>query len=154
MNLQYLDFRIEIVDDPIYSLNSTDNISNYDQEYFDDKPYSDRNYSNSKHGIRVFKNDLELSSAIICEVGGATTIHENSCLIKDGLLFICCSDKIYALSLPDLKLKWKKRLDPATCFGIYSFQGDLVVHGELQITRVDINGIEKWSFGARDIFVT
>ena len=53
-----------------------------------------------------------------------------------------------------MSINWFKRLDPATCFGIYQFDNDFLIHGELQISRIDINGNEKWTFRARDIFVT
>jgi hypothetical protein len=154
MKLTFGNYVVDIIDDSNYTLNSVDNITHYDVEYFFETINSDRVYPTSKHGIRVNKADQELASAIVCEVGGATTIHGQSALVTGDSVLICCSDKVYALSMPDLRLKWRKRLDPATCFGIYPFAGDFIIHGELQITRIDKEGNEKWSFGARDIFVT
>jgi len=154
MTVQYKDYSINIVDDLSYSLNSADNIVHYDKEYFDGVINEDRVYPTSKHGIRVKQNEYELSSAIICEVGWATGIHENSFLFSDNNLFICCCDKIYSLRLPALEINWKKRFDPTTCFGIYRFENDFIIHGELSIKRIDKAGNEKWTFGAREIFVT
>ena len=154
MTIKYKDYFIDIVDDQTYSINSADNTSHYDKIYFDDSMNQDRFYPTSKHGIRVRLDNNEQSSALVCEVGGATTIHENSFIISDDRLYICCCDKVYSLKIPDLSIDWSKRLDPATCFGIYTFDNDLIIHGELTITRIDKGGNLKWEFGARDIFVT
>ena len=154
MRVSYKDYTIDIVDDSSYTLNSTDNIVSYDKEYFDGMTNTDRVYPTSKHGIRINHNGEELASAIVCEIGGATTIHDKSAAVMNDSLLICCCDKVYSLSIPRLEIKWKKRLDPATCFAIYPFKEDFIIHGELQVTRIDIDGKEKWNFGARDIFVT
>jgi hypothetical protein len=154
MRLGFKNYTVDIVDDSNYALNSADNVVSYDIEYFDGMINTDRVYPTSKHGIRISKDGDELRSVIICEFGAGTTVHDNSALVTNDSILICCSNKVYSLSIPDLKLNWKKRFDPATCFAIYTFKQDFVVHGELQITRIDKDGNEKWSFGARDIFVT
>lgn len=154
MTVRYQDYSIDIIDDRGYSLNPADNSVHYAKEYFDETVREGRFIPASKHGIRIKQDGIELSSAILCETGGATGIHKNSFLFADNSLFICCCDKVYALKLPDLEMIWKKELDLATCFGIYEFDGDFIIHGEISITRIDKNGNEKWRFGARDIFVT
>ena len=154
MRVVYKDYTIDIIDDVNYTLNSVDNVVSYDVEYFDGMLNSDRVYPTSKHGIRVIKDGEELASAIICEIGGTTTIHNNSVIVSNDSILICCSDKVYSLSIPNLELNWKKRFDLATCFGIHPFLSDFIIHGELQIIRIDKEGNEKWNFGARDIFVT
>lgn len=153
MRLEKKPYEIILEDAQSFTLNSTDNIVSYDVEYFQSSKNQDRYSPTSKHGIRVFLNDEEIRSAVVCEVGGATGIHTNSALIIQDDLFICCCDNIYCLSIPNLDLKWNKRVDPATCFSIYHFKDDLVIHGELQISRIDFEGNEKWTFAARDIFV-
>ena len=154
MKVKFKNYTIEIIDDSNYTLNSADNGSSYDVEYFDGMTNMDRVHPNSKYGIRITQDGTKVTSAIICEIGGLTTIHEKAFACTGDSVLICCSDKVYSLSIPQLKLNWKKRLDPATCFAIYHFKGDFIIHGELQITRIDKDGNEKWSFSARDIFVT
>jgi len=154
MKIQTKQYIIKIENLPNYTLNSQDNIQEFKLQYFNGSQNEDRFYPTSKHGIRIFENDEEINSAIICEVGGATGIHTNSFLIEEDNILICCCDKVYSLKIPDLSINWAKRLDPATCFGIYKFKGDLIIHGELQISRIDFQGNQKWKFGARDIFVT
>ncbi|WP_147679255.1 hypothetical protein [Algibacter pacificus] len=107
----------------------------------------------SKHGIRITENGIEKCSALLLETGGATGISENSFLIKNDRIYICCSDRIYSLNLTDLSANWRNQYDIATCFGIYEFDEDFIVHGEIQVSRIDKNGETKWSFSARDIFV-
>jgi hypothetical protein len=146
----YKDFTIEVINDESYTHESVDNISSYNIEYGDGDSYN----SSSKHGIRISKDGQEISSSIIYEVGGSTTIHERSYLIKNDSIFICCGSMIYSLTLPMLKLNWCKELDMATCFGIYEFENDFIIHGEVEISRLSENGTIKWTFSARDIFVS
>jgi hypothetical protein len=154
MKVAFKNYKIEIVDDSNYTFNSADNITFYDLEYFDGITNTDRVYPRSQFGIKITQDGNKLASTIICEIGSPTTITTKSFVLTNNSILICCSDKIYSLSLPDLQLNWKKRFDPATCFAIYSFKDDFIVHGELRITRIDKEGNEKWTFGARDIFVT
>lgn len=58
------------------------------------------------------------------------------------------------LTIPGLKLKWKTQCDPATCFQIYKLQDDYIIHGELQITKLNKDGQIKWELGGADIFVS
>jgi hypothetical protein len=154
MTVKHKDYTIELVNDEYYSLNSTDNITYYNHIYIDDSENQGRYDRRSKHGIRIKKGDEELTSALIFGDAGATTIHKNSFIVFNNALLVCCSNKIYALNLPDLALNWCKTLDLITCFAIYALDQDFLIHGELQITRIDIEGNEKWTFGAKDIFVT
>jgi len=107
----------------------------------------------SKHGIRITENGIEKYSALLLEYGGATGISKNSFIIKNDRIYICCSNQIYSLNLMDLSVNWRKQYDVATCFGIYEFDEDFIVHGEIQVSRIDKNGETKWNFSARDIFV-
>ena len=150
MRTQYREFEVEITDDPVFTPHSADNLNRYDTVLFDET------YSGpmSKHGIRILKDGLEHASAIICETGGATAIHDKSFVIQDDNLFLCCCNKVYSLQLPDLKYNWKHKFDTVTCFAIHPFNGDFIIHGELEIKRINPNGIVKWDFSAADIFVT
>lgn len=146
----YKDFRIEVFNDESYKPGSSDNITSYNIEYIDNKD----EYIINQHGIRVFENKIEISNAIIRGQGAGTGIHRNSYVIKDDYILICCGSMVYSLSIPTLKLNWKKQLDMATCFGIYEFDDDFIIHGEVEISRLTKNGEIKWQFSSRDIFVT
>lgn len=107
----------------------------------------------SKHGIRITENGIEKCSALLLESGGTNGISANSFLIKSDRIFICCSDQIYSLNLADLSANWRNSYDCATCFGIYEFKNDFLIHGETQVSRINENGEIIWIFSARDIFV-
>lgn len=146
----FQDYLIELVDELDFTLNSTDNRFVYSNIYFDEN----QNKPASKHGIKVTKDGQTVTSALICEAGSPSGIHENSFLIKGDSLFLCCSNEVYSFELPDLTLNWKKELDPATCFSIYPFKDDLIIHGEMEVKRIDLLGNVKWGFSGADIFVT
>jgi len=156
MKVGYKEYEIEILEDKEYSALSVDNIRKYKFEYSEGKLIGNRIQSTSKHGIRIKDrfNEDEISSAIICEYGGGTTVHAKSYFIDDEKLWICVCDKIYCLNLPKLDIEWFGRVDFATNFSINPFKGDFIIHGELEIIRLSRSGEIKWRFGARDIFVT
>lgn len=111
-------------------------------------------HPSSMHGVRISEHGIEKCSVILLESGGATGIVENSFVIKNDSIYICCSDQVYSLNLLDLSVNWRKQCDHATCFQIYEFEDDFIIHGELQISRIDKQGKTKWNYSARDIFVS
>lgn len=144
------DYKIEIFNDSTYSIDSSDNIRNYDFEYFDKTEYD----FPSVFGIVIKKNDTEIKSAVIGSHGGATGIHDNSVIIEKDRVLICCSDSIFCLSTPELDLLWKTRADQATCFEIFKHKECYIIHGELEISRLDYNGKILWRRSGADIFTT
>lgn len=152
MKIEYKNYEIEVLDDKDYSIESTDNIRTYKLEYFNGEKFQ----PTSKHGIRIKDKviEKEISSVIICENGGATTIHKKSFFIEEDRIWICICDKIYCLNLPKLDIEWFKQFDHVTNFSINPFKNDFVIHGELEIFRINRKGEIKWRFGARDIFVS
>ena len=95
-----------------------------------------------------------MNSCIIIGSGGATVVHQNSSLVDDCQLVICCCDTIFGLTLPGLELKWQTQADQSTCFEIHKLCEDYIVHGELLISRLDREGNIKWQFGGSDIFLS
>ena len=156
MKVEHQEFEIEILDDPQYSTASVDNLIKYRFEYSEGEENKERINPASKHGIQVKDKltGIEISSAIICEQGGATTIHEKSYFIDNEKIWICVCDKIYCLNLPELEIEWFRRIDYATNFSINQFRDDFIIHGELGIICINRNGDIKWRFGGRDIFVS
>lgn len=148
---QYKYFTIEVLDEPTYKYGSTDNNFNYSKYYFNDDA---EKYPVSKHGVKIYQDNQIINSCIIIGSGGATGVHQNSSLLNNNQLVICCCDTIFCLTLADLELKWKTQADQATCFKLFKLQNDYLVHGELQITRLDKDGKIKWQFGGADIFVS
>jgi hypothetical protein len=147
---QYKDLIIEVVNEPTYKFGSADNNFNYLKHYFGDRVIG---YQTSKHGIKIYQNDQIIDSCIVISSGGATDVHQTSSLLDNDQLLLCCCDTIFCLTLPGLNLKWQTQADQSTCFQIFKQQGSYIIHGEIQVTKLDENGNEKWSFGGADIFV-
>jgi hypothetical protein len=143
-------FQIEIFNDESFSENVIENKKKYDHFYFKEEGYR----PNSTHVIKVFAENNLYKSAAIAATGGGTGIHETSFILEKEKLVICCSDSIFCLSIPDLNLLWQTQADDATCFEIFKYQEDFIIHGELSISRLDKNGKILWQQWGEDIFTT
>ena len=150
LRLTFGEYKIELADESLYSP-AADTISKYDFVYQDQESELCRS---TGHGIKIFKDDELRKSAVVRAVGGATGIHENSAVIVDEDILICCADKVFCLSLPDLRLNWMKQIDDATCFQIFNTRNGIFVHGEMCASRIDKTGNIIWSQGFADILVT
>lgn len=134
---------------PAYDGKSVDNHA-YDAVYGKDSEYR----FTTVYEISVFlANDL-LKRVLIRAKGGGTAIHKTSLVIEDNVIVICCSDTVFCLSLPDLIPLWNTKADPATCFEVFKYQSDYIVHGELEISRLNRNGEIIWQQSGADIFTT
>jgi hypothetical protein len=142
---------IKFYDETDYTFGSSDNIKNYDKNFTSGDNDSQMT---SIIGIELFEDEKLKSSCLIASEGGGTGIHENSTLISYGGLIVCCSNTVFKLTIPDLNLEWKTISDPVTCFGIHYLDKDYVVHGELEITRLDKDGKIVWQKSGRDIWTT
>jgi len=148
IKFDYMEYEIQLIGDSSYSLNSTDNKIRYKNEIGELKEF----HPVTKIGIIVNKNEIEVNSAILFGYGGASGLHQNSSMLENDKIFICIGDSVMCLSLPDLKLIWQTKLDNATCFEIFKFLDDFIIHGELSISRINPDGKVKWNFYGSDIF--
>ncbi len=143
-------YKIDIYRDETFTKASVDNVHKYDIEHFDESEY----VFPTMFGVKVFQDNTLLTSAIIGSIGGGTGIHKTSIIYEDTRILICCSDNIFCLSIPDLKLLWRTKADQATCFEIYKYQDSYIIHGEFEISRLDKNGKIVWQQSGADIFTT
>jgi hypothetical protein len=150
MNYTVNKYQIHLYEDQTFTEGSIDNINHYNFVYFEKFLYR----STSIYGIKVFQDNALIKSAAVGAIGGATSIHETSAIIEDDRLILCCSDTIFCLSIPDLTLLWRTQADTATCFEIYKYQDSYIVHGELEISRLNRDGKILWQQGGADIFTT
>ncbi|MDZ7899991.1 MAG: hypothetical protein U5N85_18440 [Arcicella sp.] len=143
------DYEIDIDYCPTYKAGSADNVFKYDFEYLENS----KNKATSIFGIKLLSNGKCIKSAIISSEGGETGIHNTALVIEDDRFVICCADKIFCLSVPDLKLLWKTQADDITCFEIFPYQDSYIVHGEINISRINHDGIILWQYSGDDIFM-
>ena len=150
MKVVFQNYEISVRDEPTYSRNSTDNARSYNNEYCRSEKYQHI----SAHGITVGDIHSQHSSAIILGVGGATGVNEDSVAYCSDTLFIAAGDAVFSLTLPSLELKWCKKVDFATCFGVYWVQDKscLITWGELNVSCLSEHGKEIWSTSGPDIF--
>jgi len=141
---------IKFYDESDYSFNSSDNLFTYENIYLN----GDTDVLTSIIGIKFFEDNNLISNCLIGAKGGGTGIHPNSTLINLNGLVVCCSDTIFRLTIPTLDLEWKIKADMTTCFEIFLLEKGYVIHGEMEITRLDKNGQIVWQRSGRDILVT
>lgn len=145
-------YAIGLIDDTQFAPNSSDNIISYTRSYFDK---SDQDYiCSSKYGIILFKNGEIENSVCIGASGGKTGIHPTCSIFEENHFLICCSDKIFCLTIPELDLFWIANADHATCFEIFKIEDGYIVHGELEISRLDKTGAIVWQYSGPDIWTT
>lgn len=143
-------YQITIHYDPTFTEGSVDNINAYNSVYFSDSKFQPTTIL----GIKLFDNDILVNSVAIGSDGGTTGVYENSAIIENDRIVICCSDTIFCLSIPELHILWKTKADQATCFEIFKLNDDYLIHGELEISRLDKNGKIVWQRAGTDIFTT
>ena len=141
---------IKLYNEHDYKLNSADNLKSYDKVFIN----GDESIPTSLIGIEIYESDFLVSSCLIAADGGGTGVNPNSSLISYGGIVICCSSSVFKLTIPTLNLEWVTKADPATCFGIHYLDDDYLVHGELELTRLNKNGQIVWQKSGRDIWTT
>ncbi|MFY0673892.1 MAG: hypothetical protein JXQ87_10825 [Bacteroidia bacterium] len=144
------DFQIKLFDENDYKLDSEDNWISYDKTFLNEDDYS----PTSLIGIQLARDTVILKSFLIGASGGGTGLHKHSFTVNGSLLSICCSNSVFCFDLPKLNLNWVTKADGATCFGIYSYKDNFIVHGELQVTRLSNQGKILWQQSGKDIFTT
>ena len=148
MKIEVNKYRIELSEETNYKKNSIDNLFKFENHYFDE------NECTTKVGIKVFEEGSLLSSAIIGANGGAIGIYENTQIVSEKRIVICCSDTVFNLLIPSLDLFWMTKADRATCFEIFELEEDFIVHGEVEISRISKTGEIVWQRSGRDVFTT
>ena len=143
-------YHLEIYEDSNYSKDAADNLHHYDFVYLKHSEYR----CASIFGIKIYQNEQLLKSAVIGSTEGVTTLHDTSTIIENDRIVICCSDSIFCLSIPNLALLWQTQADLATCLEIYKYKDSYIIHGELEISRLDKDGKILWRNGGMDIFLT
>jgi hypothetical protein len=142
-------YEIDIDYHPTYKSGSANNLFKFDFEYLE---------NNSKtaptiFGIKVLENGVCLKSAVISAEGGETGVHNSALVLEEDRLILCCGNKIFCLSIPDLILLWKTQADDFTCFQVFPYQDSYIVHGEINISRINNDGMILWQYSGEDIFM-
>lgn len=150
LNLKHNQYVVSLIDETMYTPNSTDNIHTYEFEYV----ISDDKHIDSRHGLNLYNQEKAIDSCILIASGGPTRIHANSAAIVDQNIYIAVGNVLCSLSLPSLDLQWWQKVDFAACFGVYYHArlDCLITHGECDISRISKSGDAVWSKSGKDIF--
>ena len=140
---------IEMIDEPCYTFGSVDNVRRYDREIILEREHQ----LVSKHGLRCLVNEEPCGSAVLGTSGGATGLTEHSCVLLADRVLVAVGNRVAALALPELRLLWEAEGDQATCFGLHATPDErhVLVHGELAISKLTIDGGKLWAVFGRDI---
>jgi hypothetical protein len=89
----------------------------------------------------------------IAIIGSAFGIIENCAVLEADSLVILIDSYMVFFNLITRILELKKEvIDFSTGIGIYAFDNGYIVHGEVDIIKVDKLGNKIWSFCGRDIW--
>src|SRR3990172_4093057 len=150
MRWQRGDVTVERIDEPGYSLGSADNGRPYSNEYVLG-PWSRHC---SRHGVVCVMPEVPVGTALIAVSGGGTGVHTHSLALLGGRCCAAVGNTVVCMGPPDLALRWHVQGDQATCLGVHLThdQSFLVVHGELEISLLTLEGQRVWSCSGRDVF--
>ena len=150
MRWRHGDITVEMIDEPAYSVGSPDNVRPYEHEYI----LGPASVLGSRHGVVCLLRDQPVGSALIAGSGGGTGVHAHSLALLDDCCCAAVANRVVCMGLPQLALRWQVEGDQATCFGLHPTRdrASLVVHGELEISRLTLDGQKIWSCSGRDIF--
>jgi len=149
IELDFGDYKIYCSDEYDFKPGSADNVFQYNHVYDQEE-----GAYKSSVGIKIYQNEELIDSAFISFWGGGTVVTETSVIIDDGALLACCGHSVFCFKIPTFDLLWHTIADMATSFEIFPIRDGYIVHGELQITRLNKNGIMLWQTYGADIFVT
>jgi hypothetical protein len=136
---------LEVVNEPMYTFDSADNVRSYPiAEKLEGDPSGF-----ATHGVLLNGEPLAVFGD-----SGCTGVHENSAVYFNGKLFLAVGDKVVCFRPHPFKFEWQLQVDSAACFGIHYQRAHdaLISHGEPEITRFSEDGVILWSSSGADIF--
>lgn len=139
-----------IVEEPNYSLGSTDNERTYAREF----SVSESGRHGKALGIVKDIGGVETFPLVLLGGIGIPSLQDNSYALHEDRLYVGIGNSIVAIELSDVSVDWVRKVDDAACFGIYwsEFVDGLISWGELEISRLTRIGDIVWSVSWRDIF--
>ncbi|HEX6041176.1 hypothetical protein [Longimicrobium sp.] len=139
---------VELWRDPTYTPGSADNVHRYGREIIVG------GHRGKATGVEARVDGRAVASAVLLCETGCPGVMDGDALLRDGTLFVSLSDFVVALRVPSLEARWMTDVDGACPFGLMEISGAdaLLVHGELWITRLGLDGRVQWRQGGADIF--
>lgn len=141
-------YKISITKDDAYPLRSIE-IRTYNHK-FNPCGYNENNF----HAAFVIRAKTTSNEVCITLIGSFYS-NADHCAVLDGSnLTILMDDEIVLFDLKTVSITAHKTIGDETYFSIYPISGGYLIHGELEILRLDNKYERVWSFYGSDIWVT
>jgi hypothetical protein len=139
---------VELWRDPAWSPDSTGDSTGYGRVIVLAEP------RRQATGIEVRVDGRTVATTVVLGEMGCPGISQGDAVLRDGTLVFTMAAWVVALALPSLEPRWMVDVDDACLFGLMEIPGedDLLVHGELRISRMGLDGKIRWRRGGADIF--
>lgn len=142
--------KITIKQDKTYTIDSVDN-KPYDIIM---NPFKYTRNDYTKIMEIVIQNEV-LEEARIALIGNLYGHESNCAVLKDRELVVLIDKDIFIVNIDEYKLAKCKKID---CFGdnfaIYLVSNGYIIHGEIEVFKLDYELDKIWEFSGADIFVT
>lgn len=151
MILKNSKFKIEISLDNAYIIGASDN-KKYDIE-LNPAGFSDT----SDHFYKVLSIAIqsESNNLLIALIGSYYTELDHCAILEGNILTVLQNDWITQLDVTNGSVIRTNKLSSIGCnFSIYKVDHGYLIYGELDITMLDQDLNEKWTFSGNDIFVS
>lgn len=139
---------VELWRDPAYASGSAGNVHRYGREI------GVGSHHGQATGVEVRVDGRPAASAVLLCDAGCPGIADGQAVLRDSVLYVAMRDHVAALELPSLDVRWTTDVDDACVFGFVEVAGAdaLLVHGEMWITRLGLDGRIHWQRGGAEIF--
>jgi hypothetical protein len=139
---------VELWRDPAWSPDSTGDASRYGRVVSLSEPHR------QAVGIEVRVGGRAVSTALVLGEMGCPGISSSDAVLRGDTLVLAMAARVAALALPSLEPRWQIDTDDACIIGLMEVPGedDLLVHGELYVTRLAMDGAVRWQRSGFDIF--
>lgn len=140
---------IKLTLEQTYSINSFDNSKSYNEVIFG-------THCTPQNAIEfIGVNNMKTGKSLLLIASGSPKgLNEYSYLVHANTLLICVGNSVFSICLTTFSLKWTLVCDSSCCFGLLKMKNQFLIHGELELTAVNVNGSVLWKFYGKDIFVS
>lgn len=140
------DLEVRLWADPGHKPGSADNLYRYDLEIGTDGCYNGV-------GVEVRRGGGPWRSAIL----GASYVigmDEGSAFMRDGVLYVATGGDVTALEVSAMTVRWRVQADWDSVFSLHALEGEdaFIVHGEMMITRLGLDGTIAWERSSYDLW--
>ena len=149
MILENNKYRVYIEVDTTYTVKSVDN-KRYDL-IFEVEDYP-KGHMYKTFSITVINDKEKYSIAL---VGSLYSEVYQCAVLKDNELVVLMDNTIIFIDIENINIiKDVLITDFGICFAIYKFKNGYVIHGELDVIKLDSSGGVEWRFSGADMFAT